>query len=337
MSREDTPLLTDEAAAPGAPPRVLPITGPVPAPFLAPALMVLIFGIVMAVFEPSFFAWGNLRSVLLDAALYLVLGVGMTFVITARGIDLSIGGIIVFSGVVMSAVILDLGMPAWVGMLACLAAGAACGLFNGLVIQKAKVPDLIVTLASEFVFRGLALIYAGGQIFYGFPEAIGWIGSGRAGPLPIPIIIGVLTILAGHAFLTWHRYGVRLHAVGGDPVSANQMGIDVPRYRVGVYVIMGLLAGLGSIILAGRLDAVVASGQEAVMLHTIAAVIVGGTRLFGGRGTILGTLLGAVLLSMIGNAVVMLGFESFWQLVASGVVIIVTIALYAHRERSVLT
>jgi len=128
-----------------------------------------------------------------------------------------------------------------------------------------------------------------------------------------------------------HRIGLRLHAVGENPIAARRMGINVDRYRIGAYVLMGTLAGVAGIGLSGRLDAVVASGAVVVLLQTIAAVIVGGTDLFGGRGSIFGMAVGAVLLAMITNSVVLLGFEAFWQTVAAGVVILLTIALYSVR------
>lgn len=317
----------------GATRQRIPILGPVPAPILAPATMVALLLIVVAVFAPNFYIWGNVRTVILDAATFFVLGVGMTFVITSRGIDLSIGAITVASGVAMAAAIKDFGLPLFIGIIIALAVGSLCGLINGLIIQRLRLPDLVVTLSTELIFRGLALIYAGGAVFVGFPEFVRFVGSGRVVGIPMPIILGLTTLAIGHAFLTWHRFGARLHAVGGDPVAARRMGVNVDLYRIGVYVIMGFLAAVAAIILAGRLDSVVASGAMTLMLHTIAAVIVGGTNLFGGRGTIVGTFLGAVLMSMIANVIVLLGFDSFWQFVAFGVVIILSLSIYSTNTR----
>ena len=311
-----------------------PVLGPVPVPIVAPAAMIAILLLAVAIWAPNFYIWGNVRTVILDAATFFILGVGMTFVITSRGIDLSIGAIVVASGVAMAAAIKDFGLPLFVGILAAFGVGALCGLINGVIIQKLHLPDLVVTLSTELIFRGLALIYAGGAVFVGFPEFVRFLGSGRVFGLPMPIILGVATLIVAHALLTWHRFGVRLLAVGGDPIAARRMGINVDRYRIGVYVIMGLLCALAAIILAGRLDSIVASGAASLMLHTIAAVIVGGTYLFGGRGTIVGTFLGAILLSMIANVVVLLGFDSFWQFVAAGVVIIASLSLYSAKARS---
>lgn len=312
------------------------LLGPTRVPLVAPAIMIVLLAAVMLFVEPRFFSQANFRAIGLDMAIVLILGIGMTVVITARGIDLSIGAILTLSSVVMSAALKDFGLPVFVAIVLCLLTGVACGLFNGLLVSKLRMPDFIVTLASELVFRGLALVYAGGAVFYGFPEFFRFIGRGRILDIPMPILISLILAIIAHFVFTSHRVGLRLHAVGQSPVAARRLGINPDRYKVGSYVFMGLLAAIGGIVLTGRLDAVVASGAVTILLNTIAAVIVGGTNLFGGKGSILGTILGAVLLAMIANAVVMLGFEAFWQHVAAGVVILVTIAMYSRRSAVVL-
>ncbi len=308
-----------------------PLLGPTAVPLKAPLAMIGILTLAMAWQEPAFFTAGNLRAVALDASLVMLLGVGMTVVITARGIDLSIGAILILSSIVMAAALKDFGLPIWLAMAFCLLTGALCGLINGLLITSLRMPDFIVTLSSELVFRGLALVYAGGAVYFGFPAVITFLGRGRVFGISVPLVIALAVAFLGHAIFAFHRTGLRLHAVGGNPLAARRVGINVELYRVGAYVTMGFLAGLGGILYTGRLDAIVATGAVALLLNTIAAVIVGGTYLFGGRGSIVGTCLGAVLLAMIANVVIMLGFEAFWQHVAAGVVILVTIGLYSRR------
>ncbi len=309
-----------------------PLFGPTKVPLAAPAVMLVIIALLMAVTTPNFFSAGNMRAISLDASLIMLLGIGMTAVITARGIDLSIGAILTLSSVAFAAALKDFGLPLWVAILVGFATGGLCGLVNGLLITRLRMPDFIVTLSTELVFRGLALVYAGGGVFFGFPEVITWLGRGRLLGIPMPLIIALTLIVVAHCIFAYHKIGARLHAVGGNPVAARRLGISVLNYRVGVYVFMGLIAALGGIILTGRLDAVVASGAVTILLNTVAAVIVGGTNLFGGRGSIIGTLLGAWLLATITNAVVMLGFEAFWQHVAAGAVILITIGLYSRSN-----
>lgn len=325
------------AARPGGTPlRALlhdlpPILGPTAVPLKAPLGMLLILAAIMAWQAPAFFTAGNLRAVVLDASLIMLLGVGMTTVITARGIDLSVGAIVILSSIVLAAALKDFGLPVWVALTLCLLTGTLCGLINGLLITRLRMPDFIVTLSTELVFRGLALVYAGGGVFFGFPKIITFLGRGRVFDIPVPILVALAFAALGHAIFAFHRIGLRLHAVGGNPLAARRLGINVEAYRVGAYGIMGFLAAVGGILYTGRLDAIVATGAVALLLNTIAAVIVGGTYLFGGRGSIVGTCLGAILLATIANAVILLGFEAFWQHVAAGVVILLTIALYSRR------
>ena len=309
-----------------------PLLGPTDVPIAAPAVMLAVIAVVMGLAAPNFFSLGNLRAVALDASLIMLLGIGMTAVITARGIDLSIGAILTLSSVAFAAALKDFGLPLGAAFAVCLAVGALCGLTNGLLVTKLRMPDFIVTLSTELIFRGLALVYAGGGVFFGFPDFVTFLGRGRILGLPMPLVVALVLVVAGHMVFAYHRVGARLHAVGGNPVGARRQGIDVTAYRVGVYVLMGVIAAVAGILLMGRLDAVVASGAVTILLNTIAAVIVGGTYLFGGRGSIVGTFLGAWLLAAITNAVVMLGFEAFWQNVAAGAVILFTIGLYSRRN-----
>lgn len=309
-----------------------PIFGPTRVPLAAPAVMLGIIVVIMAFMAPNFFAIGNLRAIALDASLIMLLGIGMTAVITARGIDLSIGAVLILSSVAFAAALKDFGLPLLVAVLIGLSVGALCGLVNGLLVTKLRMPDFIVTLSTELVFRGLALVYAGGGVFFGFPEVIRFLGQGRIAEVPMPLIIAIAFVIVAHFLLAYHRLGIRLHAVGGNPVGARRLGVNVEAYRIGVYVLMGVIAAVAGILLIGRLDAVVASGAVTILLNTIAAVIVGGTFLFGGRGSIVGTFLGAWLLATITNAVIMLGFEAFWQHVAAGAVILVTIGLYSRKN-----
>jgi ribose transport system permease protein len=300
--------------------------------FVGPLTMILILCLIMLWQAPHYFRWPNMRAVMVDASLYMILAVGMTYVITARGIDLSIGSIMVLSSVVMAAAIKDYGIPTPVAMVICLLVGALCGLTNGVVITRFRIPDFVVTLAGDLAFRGIALVYAAGAVFYRFEETILWLGRGRIFEIPVPIYLGIIAIILGQITYKHTAFGRHIHAVGGNIGAARRMGLPVIRLRISAYVLAGLLAGLAGIIMTGRLDAIQATQAQGAALHTIAAVIIGGTSLFGGRGSLIGAALGAVLLSMITNSMVLLGFSFFWQQVAAAVVIVVAVALYTMRE-----
>jgi len=204
-----------------------------------------------------------------------------------------------------------------------------CGLINGLIITKLRVPDLIGTLAMDLAYRGFALVLAKGVVLSRFPEEIVAIGRGAIpGFLPIPVVIGFITIVVGYIIYTRTRLGRYAIAIGSNPEAAELTGVPVNRYKVYVYVLMGAMAGLAGVMLAGKLNAIQATSAPFFNLHVIAAVVVGGTSLFGGRGSMIGSLAGVLLLAMMINALVTLRIEFFWQSVASGAVIILSVAFY---------
>ena len=205
---------------------------------------------------------------------------------------------------------------------------------NGLVITKFRVPDLIGTLAMDLVYRGFALVLAKGLVLARFPDLITTIGRGELSWfLPVPVTIGLLTLAGGYFALKRSYFGRYSIAIGSNPEAAEMTGIAVDRYKIYAYVLMGAMAGLAGVMLTGKLNAVQATSAPYFNLHVIAAVVVGGTSLFGGRASMLGSLAGVLLLSMMINALVTLRIEFFWQSVASGVVIIVSVALYTWLQK----
>lgn len=303
--------------------------------FLGPMAMILMIMIFMGIAEPArYFRLSNLNQILLDAALYMPMAMAMTFVITQRGIDLSIGSVAALSSIMMAFLIKQYGFPAWSAALIALGLGALMGLINGLVITKFKVPDLIGTLAMDLVYRGFALVIAKGLVLARFPDLITEIGRGQSLLfLPTPVILGLLTLIAGYYLLTSTHFGRYTISIGSNPEASEMTGIAVDRHKIYAYVLMGTMAALAGIMLTGKLNAIQATSAPYFNLHVIAAVVVGGTSLFGGRASIIGSLAGVLLLSMMINALVTLRIEFFWQSVASGVVIIVSVALYTWLQK----
>ncbi len=298
--------------------------------FLGPMAMIVLILAFMGVMEPTrYFRLSNMNQILLDAALYMPMAMAMTFVITQRGIDLSIGSIAALSAIIMAFLIKQYGFPAWSAALVALCLGALMGMLNGLVITKFKVPDLIGTLAMDLVYRGFALVLAKGLVLARFPDLITEIGRGQALQfLPTPVVIGLVTMLGGYFLLRSTHFGRYTVAIGSNPEASEMTGIAVDRHRVYAYVLMGTMAALSGILLTGKLNAIQATSAPYFNLHVIAAVVVGGTSLFGGRASIIGSLAGVLLLSMMINALVTLRIEFFWQSVASGAVIIISVATY---------
>jgi ribose transport system permease protein len=307
-------------------------------PYLAimgPMVMILAILLFMGVAEPTrYFRLSNLNLILLDAALYMPMAMAMTFVITQRGIDLSIGSIAALSGILMAFLIKQYGFPAWIAVPIALVLGALMGLVNGLIITRFKVPDLIGTLAMDLVYRGLALVIAKGLVLARFPDLVTEIGRGQIpGFIPVPVVLGLLTMALGYWALKRTHFGRYTISIGSNPEASEMTGIAVDRHKIYAYVLMGAAAAMAGVMLTGKLNAIQATSAPYFNLHVIAAVVVGGTSLFGGRASMIGSLAGVLLLSMMINALVTLRIEFFWQSVASGVVIVSSVALYTWLQK----
>jgi len=302
---------------------------------IGPMAMILAVLIFMGIAEPTrYFRTTNLNLILLDAALYMPMAMAMTFVITQRGIDLSIGSIAALSGILMAFLIKQYGFSVHVAVPIAIMLGALMGLINGLIITRLNVPDLIGTLAMDLVYRGFALVLAKGLVLARFPDFLTDIGRGQIpGFVPIPVLIGIATMIAGYVLLTRTYFGRYTIAIGSNPEAAELTGISVNRHKVYAYVLCGACAALAGVMLTGKLNAIQATSAPYFNLHVIAAVVVGGTSLFGGRASMLGSFAGVLLLSMMINALVTLRIEFFWQSVASGVVIVSSVALYAWMQK----
>ncbi|GIT89586.1 permease [Jannaschia pagri] len=302
---------------------------------LGPLVMIVLIAAFMGVFEPArYFRLSNMNQILLDAALYMPMAVAMTFVITQRGIDLSIGSVAALTAIIMAFLIKQYGFSAWVAGGIALILGALMGFINGLIITRLNVPDLIGTLAMDLVYRGFALVLAKGLVLARFPELVTEVGRGQSLIfLPTPVVIGLLTVVLGWFLLTRTHFGRYTIAIGSNPEASEMTGVSVDRHKIYAYVFMGTMAALAGIMLMGKLNAIQATSAPYFNLHVIAAVVVGGTSLFGGRPSIVGSLAGVLLLSMMINALVTLRIEFFWQSVASGAVIILSVAAYAWLQK----
>jgi len=290
--------------------------------------------VVLAFATPNFFKPDNLINIVRQSSFRTIVAVGMTFVILTAGIDLSVGGVIALAGVAGSLVLvrpgLPLGLAIALGIGAGVAVGAALGAINGFAITRFNLPPFIATLAVWFIAGrdgGLAFLINGGQPVFNLPQPFLFLGAGDVVGIPVPIIIMVVIVAAGHFALTRTTFGRYVYAVGGNEEAAWLSGINVRRVKMTVYVICGLLSGLTGMILAARLasgDPKTGVGQE---LDVIAAVVVGGTSLFGGRGTILGTLVGALIIGVLNNGLNLLNISSYWQPVVKGGVILLAVLI----------
>jgi ribose transport system permease protein len=251
-------------------------------------------------------------------------------VILTGGIDLSVGAVMALVGTVTAGLIVNSGLPAGVALPAALVLGLAIGLANGFLVAWGRMPAIIVTLATMGMARGLALIYSGGYPISGLPSWISWFGVGRVGMVPVPVIIMVAIYAVAWVLLQRTAFGRHVYALGGNELAAQLSGVKTRRVKLAVYGISGLTSALAAVILSGRLMSGQPNAGIGFELDAIAAVVLGGTAIAGGRGLILGTLIGAVLLGILNNGLNLMGINPYLQDVIKGGIIL--IAIYIGRE-----
>lgn len=303
------------------------------AAMLLPTLGLLLFMILVFTFSADqFFTLSVLRNVMTQSSIYIILGVGLTHVLTVGEIDISIGSIIGLGSTVLGVTVITLGYPVFVGIIATVLVGVLCGLFNGFLTAVVRVPSIIVTLGSLTFFRGLAYLLGGGDVLMQFPPFLVWVGAGTIIGVPVPVCLALITVIGGQLFLKSTRSGQHLVAVGGNAEAARLAGISVRRSKILAFVIMGVLSAVATIIIVARLDAAQPVMGAGIELQVLAAVVLGGTSLFGGRGVILGTVLGALILAILQTGLLLSGVVQFWQLVAVGGLLIAVVAFRISRE-----
>jgi ribose/xylose/arabinose/galactoside ABC-type transport system permease subunit len=304
----------------------------------APLIFLLVLMAIFAILEPRFLSSVNLFNVMRQVSITGLLAIGMTFVILTAGIDLSVGSLLAFAGLVAAAVAKGgmqdrftvgddaIGYGWHLAALAAIAVGVCGGLLQGVAITRLKVPPFVVTLGGMSVFRGAALLFAAGGPISGFQPDFTWWGQGRVLTVPVPVIIFLVSAIVAHVVLRYTRYGRRVYAVGGNPEAARLAGVNVSWIICSVYVIMGFFAGLGAFVLAARLNSAEAVAGTGYELTVIASVVIGGTSLFGGVGSIFGTVIGALLIGVLLNGLVLMNVSSYIQQIIIGVIIVLAVA-----------
>jgi ribose transport system permease protein len=283
--------------------------------------------------SPYFLTGRNLLNILLATSVIGILAIGMTFVICMAAIDLSVGSTLALSAVIAGTVVSVFEMPWPLGILAALGTGALVGLVNGLLVTRADIPAFIVTLGMLGIARGLAYIITTERAIYGMPDEIVFLGQGRILDVPVPVVIFLVIAAIAHVVMRHSRFGRYTLAIGDNLAAAEVTGINVKRHQVKVFVLMGTLAAAAGVVQVGRLNAADPSSGLFYELSAITAAIIGGCDLFGGRGTIAGTLIGALIMGVIQNCLNLLGIEAFYQQVAVGAVLIIAVWLDRLRAK----
>jgi len=279
---------------------------------------------LLSLLAPNFFTLTNQLNILRQAAPTLIVAVGMTLVITTSGIDLSVGSLLALVAV-LSAMSLG-AWPVWLVILMMLALGLGVGLVNGYFTAYQTIPAFIVTLATLSIIRGLAQLLTQGYSVPIDPDSVFLeLGRGRLGPVPIPVIIALVVVIAGYILLNQTRFGTYVTGIGSNEEGVRRAGVNVRRVKTVVYMLSGFLVAVGGMVTAARLASGSSYTGVAFELQVIAAVIVGGTNLFGGEGRISGTVLGTLLLAMIGNGLILMRISPFYQQIIEGTIILLAI------------
>ena len=294
------------------------------------ALLLLV--IFMALIAPNFFSIKNGLNIAQAVSINAVVASGMTVVILTAGIDLSVGSIVAASGVA-TVLLLNGGVPTAIAALVAILVGAFIGLINGAIIAYLALPAFIVTLGALTYTRGVAYSMHGGPVQIAGESGIESIGNGSIGGIPMPVFIMIFVYWFFWFLLERTKFGRHVYAVGGNPQAARLSGIDVKKVLMSVYVISGVTAGLAGLMFASRVRSGQVTAGVGYELDAITAVILGGTSLFGGRGRIFGTLIGALLIGVLSNGLVLLGVPIYTQLMIKGGVIILAVAIDTLRSK----
>ena len=295
---------------------------------LGPLIGLFLLVIVITLLNPSFLSINNLFNVLRQVSISALIAFGMTFVILTGGIDLSVGSTLALTGAV-AASLLASGMDPLIAMGIALILGLILGAINGVIITKGKVAPFIATLATMTIYRGLTLVYTEGRPISGLGDSMTFqlFGKGYFFGIPVPVVTMILAFAVLYFILHKTTFGRRVYAVGGNEEASRLSGINPDRVKIAVYAITGLLAAMSALILTSRLNSAQPTAGDSYELDAIAAVVLGGTSLTGGKGWIFGTLVGALIIGVLNNGMNLIGVSSFFQQVVKGIVILLAVLI----------
>lgn len=286
----------------------------------------LLICVIISFVSPRFLTVSNFLNVLTQVSVNAILAIGMTFVILTGGIDLSVGSILAITGAVV-ATFAKAGGNIIPGIIVALIIGGVIGLFNGIIVSKGKVQAFIVTLATMTIFRGVTYVFTNGDPISGLGDNISFIGNNLVFGIPIPIILIVVVLFIAWYALNQTRFGRYIYALGGNEDSARLSGINTDKIKTLVYVISGVTAAIGGIIVTSRIGSASPNAGMGFELDAIAAVVLGGTSLAGGEGKVTGTIIGALIIGVLNNGLNLMSVSPFYQLIVKGSVILLAVLL----------
>ncbi|WP_412054169.1 ABC transporter permease [Arachnia propionica] len=302
---------------------------------LTSAAVLVALAVLLSVISPAFRDPQNLINILQQVTVNAILALGMTMVIFTGGIDLSVGSVVAFSGIVMGILVIDLGVNPWLAALIGIALGSVCGTINGLLISRFKLQPMIATLGMMSIARGAALTLAGGRTISGYPPGFTWLGNGTipGTTIPVQIVFMLLLYVIAYYFMRYRRFGRALYSVGGNEEATRLSGINVFKYKTLAYTVSGALAGIASVVLVAKLNSAQSIAGQDYELDAIASAVIGGASLLGGKGSIWGTLMGALIIGVIRNGLNLLNVSSYLQKLIIGFIILIAVLVDAFRNR----
>ena len=289
--------------------------------------------VLMAVASPYFFSWKNCRNILNQSAIYLILSVGMTFVICAGQIDLSVGAVIGFAGVSMG-LFYHAGLPAGAAILTGLLISAAVGLVNGIFVAYGKINSFIVTLSTMTILRGIVLILTNSSSVFGFGPVFTFIGSGSIGPVNMPILISLATAAAGAVLLHKTKFGNYCLFLGSNEIALHRSGVNVKKYKLIIFSLCGLCAGAAGLVVTARLNSAEPLAGQGYEMDAIAATILGGTSMQGGKGSLIGTVIACLILNVLKNGLTLLAISSHYQEILTGMILLLSVLISESKDRT---
>ena len=286
----------------------------------------LVLAAVLSIMTSSFLTWGNITIIIRQAVFVAIIGFAMTFVIAMGGIDLSVGSTLAFCGIITADLMLK-GWNIYLAILGGLLVGVLIGLINGFLVAKIGIADFIATLAVMSITRGVIMVYTHGVPLFGlrFPE-FQYLAQAFIGPIPVPIIITFIILIICYYLLYKTKFGKYTLSVGSNLEAARLVGINIPKIKILVYSLTGFLSAVSGVLLTSRLEAAMPEAGQGYELDVIAATVIGGTSLSGGKGSIIGTTVGAVLMAVVRNGLNLLNINTFWHQVVIGVIILIAVS-----------
>lgn len=296
-------------------------------------IILLCICLAFALGSSDFFTTSNLLNVALQTSIIAIVAIGMTFTILTAGIDLSVGSVMALSGAIAAGLNVRQGFDPFIAIGIALLIGMLIGAINGLMIIKGGIPPFVATLAMLAIARGLTLVYTQGRPIAGLDERFIYLGTGQIMGIPVPVFIMVVVAIIAHIVTRYTPFGLHVYATGGNEEPTRLAGVSPDRIKLAVYIISGFTAALGGVLLAARLWSAQPNAAVGWELDAIAAPVIGGTSLFGGVGTIGGTVVGAFIIGVLSNGLNLMGVPSYYQQVIKGVVFILAVSLDILTKR----